>query len=41
MLIGSDKFMRERYRQYVRKNKQNKEIKISLRKGLDNFIQNK
>jgi hypothetical protein len=41
MLIGSDKFMRERYRQYVRKNKQKKEIKISLRKGIDNFIQNK
>jgi hypothetical protein len=38
MLIGGDKFMRERYRQYVRKSKQNKDIKISIRKGIENTI---
>jgi hypothetical protein len=38
MLIGGDKFMRERYRQYVRRNNQKKELKISIRKGIANTI---
>jgi hypothetical protein len=39
MLIKGDKFMRERYRQYVRKNNQKKELKISIRKEIANTIQ--